>query len=45
MYYRIEAIVKSDRDEDNLGLYTEGVLEGHFDVKDLSVYEIHYHER
>ena len=40
MHYRIEALVESDRDEGNLALYAEGVLEGHFDVRDLSVFEV-----
>ncbi len=40
MRYRIEAIVDSDRDEDNVALYAEGVLQGHFDVEDLHVYPI-----
>ena len=40
MHYRIEALVESDRDEENLAMFAEGVLEGSFDVKDLSVFEV-----
>ncbi|AQT28459.1 hypothetical protein KIP30_gp36 [Mycobacterium phage Pistachio] len=47
MYYRIDAIIKSDRDEEELGMFIEGILEGHFksNVKDLSVFEITHYER
>ncbi len=37
--YRIDALVESDRDEENLAMYAEGLL-SHLDVKDLSVYEV-----
>lgn len=45
MHYRIEALVESDRAEEALGLFLEGVLaqhQWHFKVKDLSVYEVTY---
>ncbi|AOT25416.1 hypothetical protein KIP29_gp40 [Mycobacterium phage BabyRay] len=47
MYYRIDAIIKSDRDEDEMGMFIEGLLEGQFksNVKDLSVYEVTFYER
>lgn len=40
MRYRIEATIDSDRSEDNVALFAEGVLQGHFDVEDLSVYPV-----
>lgn len=43
MRYKIEAFVESDRAEEPLGLFLEGVLaqhRWHFQVKDLSVYEV-----
>lgn len=40
MHYRIEALIESDRDEGNLALFAEGVLEGSFRVKDLAVYAV-----
>ncbi|AYD87086.1 hypothetical protein SEA_NICOLETERA_59 [Mycobacterium phage NicoleTera] len=38
--YRIEATVMSERSEDNVALFAEGVLQGHFDVEDLRVYPV-----
>ena len=41
-YYRVEALIASDRDEDAMGMFVEGVLEGQFNghLKDLSVYAV-----
>ncbi|QFP95541.1 hypothetical protein SEA_GAUGELDP_58 [Mycobacterium phage GaugeLDP] len=42
MRYRIEAFIEDDRDEGDMGLYVEGVLEGQFKgkVEGLSVYAV-----
>ncbi|QJD50266.1 hypothetical protein SEA_IWOKEUPLIKEDIS_63 [Mycobacterium phage Iwokeuplikedis] len=42
MRYRIEAIINDDRDEGDMGLFIEGVLEGQFNgrVEDCSVYAV-----
>ncbi|AZS08261.1 hypothetical protein PBI_IRONMAN_60 [Mycobacterium phage IronMan] len=42
MRYRIEAVIEDDRDEGDMGLFVEGVLEGQFNgkLKDLSVYAV-----
>ncbi|AIK67777.1 hypothetical protein AVV38_gp42 [Mycobacterium phage Piro94] len=42
MRYRVEAIINDDRDEGDMGLYIEGVLEGQFKgrVEDCSVYAV-----
>ncbi|AEK07423.1 hypothetical protein ROCKSTAR_58 [Mycobacterium phage Rockstar] len=37
MKYEIKVIVDSERSEDNVALYAEGVLMNHFDVEDLRV--------
>ena len=45
MHYRIEALVESDREEEQLAMFIEGLLYGakwHFKVKDLSLYEVTY---
>lgn len=41
-HFRIDALIESDRDEHQLGMFIEGVLRSHrwhFEVKDLSVRE------
>ncbi|ACE79985.1 hypothetical protein Pukovnik_59 [Mycobacterium phage Pukovnik] len=42
MRYRIEAIINDDRDEGDMGLFVEGVLEGQWNgrVEDCSVYAV-----
>lgn len=44
-HYRIEALVSSDRGEDNLAMFVEGLFEGNraFDVRDLVVYGVAHH--
>jgi len=45
MHYKVEALVESDREEEQLAMFIEGLLEGskwHFKTKDLSVYEVTY---
>lgn len=37
MRYRIEMEIESERDEENLALYAEGVLATHLDVLDMRV--------
>ncbi|AHJ86424.1 hypothetical protein 40AC_61 [Mycobacterium phage 40AC] len=41
-FYRVECRIASDRGEEELGQFIEGVLEGHFQnkVEGLSVYEV-----
>lgn len=42
--YRIDVLVDSDREEEQLAMFIEGVLmqhKWHFKVKDLVVYEVH----
>lgn len=46
-HYRIDVLVKSDRDEEQLAMFVEGVLaqhRWHFEVKDLTVYEVTHME-
>lgn len=41
--YRIDVLVESDRDQEQLQMFVEGVLaqqQWHFKVKDLSLYEV-----
>lgn len=41
--FRIDVLVESDRTEESLGMFIEGVLKQHrwhFEVKDLTVYEV-----
>lgn len=41
--FKIEAFIESDRAEEPLGMFIEGVLasqQWHFKVKDLAVYEV-----
>ncbi|QGJ87786.1 hypothetical protein SEA_BIANCATRI92_61 [Mycobacterium phage BiancaTri92] len=42
MRYRIEAVINDDRDEGDMALFVEGVLEGQFKnrVEDCSVYAV-----
>lgn len=42
--FRIDLLVESDRTEESLAMFIEGVLaqhRWHFGVKDLVVYEVH----
>jgi hypothetical protein len=41
--YRLDVLVESDRDEEQLAMFIEGVLAQqiwHFEVKDLALYEV-----
>ena len=43
-FFKIEVVVESDREENALGQYIEGLLAGakwHFRTSDLAVYEVH----
>lgn len=46
-HFRIDVLVESDRDEQQLAMFVEGVLKQqiwHFKVKDLSLYEVTHFE-
>ena len=45
MHYKVEALVESDREEEQLAMFIESLLywaTWQFKVKDLSVYEVTY---